>query len=570
MRIITICVFCVCLFSALLLSAADGKTPSTSTFNYEDARKHEIAPHRRIIPLHGVRMGFNQLRLTLTVSPSGHVVDAKANGESSNMAFWPQLREEVLGWKFTPFEKGGAAVTAEVEEWLDLVPPERLPSKHVPAPPVGPKSKVAITLTRSGCFGTCPGYAVTVATGGISFEGQGYVVAAGTHHDSVDADDVRSLAKKFVDADFYSFEKVYSASVTDCPTYTLSIEIDGRRKDVTDYVGEWVGMPSVVTKLEEEVDSIARTKRWIEGEEGLVQSLGEEHFNFQTLEGQSILKQAVTRGETQTVRELIDAGVPLDKLPAERSKKVTRDTLLQEAGWLTAASRHAETLKVLMEASASKNDQKDKDLALLGAAYSGDVDSARALITYGANPNADLSKEEGAEESGGMTLIYSGAGSALISSAASGNPEMVREILRYHPDLEARDGEGKTAIFSAGNPKYGESDEGRADCVRLLAQAGADVNARETNGNTALHETFLTDVIEELLKLGADVNARNKNGETPLFTTYDDEALPILISHGADVTLRNNDGETVMQAAEKRGSNRVQALQNAMQKRLGL
>ena len=38
----------------------------------------------------------------------------------------------------------------------------------------------------------------------------------------------------------------------------------------------------------------------------------------------------------------------------------------------------------------------------------------------------------------------------LIYAAESGNPEMVREILRYSPKLEMRDSEGKTAIFAAG------------------------------------------------------------------------------------------------------------------------
>jgi hypothetical protein len=38
----------------------------------------------------------------------------------------------------------------------------------------------------------------------------------------------------------------------------------------------------------------------------------------------------------------------------------------------------------------------------------------------------------------------------------------------------------------------------------------ANVNAHDNEGNTPLHETFLTDVEEELLKLGEDVNARNE------------------------------------------------------------
>jgi ankyrin repeat protein len=55
------------------------------------------------------------------------------------------------------------------------------------------------------------------------------------------------------------------------------------------------------------------------------------------------------------------------------------------------------------------------------------------------------------------------------------------------------------------------------------------VNARDNDGNTPLHETFLTDVEEELLKLGADVNARNKDGETPIFTTVDSDAMPLFL-----------------------------------------
>jgi ankyrin repeat protein len=81
---------------------------------------------------------------------------------------------------------------------------------------------------------------------------------------------------------------------------------------------------------------------------------------------------------------------------------------------------------------------------------------------------------------------------------------------------------------------------GSLECVRLLAQAGANVNAHDNEGNTPLQETFLTDVEEELLKLGEDVNARNKDGETPIFTTVDNDAIPLFIEPGADLSIRNN------------------------------
>lgn len=547
-------------------SAPDEKVPPHPTYDYEVARVHEIKPHRRTIPLKGVRPGFNQLRLTLIVSPAGDVASADASGEDEALKFWPQLQDEVRLWKFTPFERNGKVVTAEVEEYIDLVPPERLPKHHVAAPTVRPNSKVAITLSRTGCFGSCPSYSVTVSTEGIAFAGGGFVIAAGKHTDSVNADEVRNLAKRFVAADFYSMAASYRASVTDNPTYVLTIAIDGRKKEVEDYVGQWEGMPAVITELEDEVDTFGRTQRWVEGKDGLVSALREEKFNFESFDAQLMLKEAASRGETTTVRELLDAGVPLEPKPAPKPEEPDLGVPFEGVGWLNAASHHPETLQVFIDALASEKDQNDKDLALAGAARSGSLHAARALIGYGANPNADLSKLTVIESAGGMTLGAPGAGSVLIYAAESGNPEMVREILRYHPKLAQRDREGKTAVFAAGEYRYDVEESKRAECVRLLVEAGVDVNARDNKGNTPLHETFLTVVEEELLKLGADVNARNKDGETPIFTTVDDDAIPLFIEHGADLSARNNKGETVVEAAKEKGPLREEALRKAIQK----
>ena len=554
------------LVSSIFFQESGNKRHSNPSFDYEVARGHEVKPHRRTIPLKGVRPGFNQLRLTLIVSPAGDVASADAGGEDEILKFWPQVQDEVRLWKFTPFERDGKAVTAEVEEYIDLVPPERLPTHHVAAPIIRPNSKVAITLARTGCFGSCPSYSVTVSTEGIAFDGGGFVVAPGKHTDSVNADEVRNLAKRFVAADFYSMAASYRASVTDNPTYVLTIAIDGHKKEVEDYVGQWEGMPAVITELEDEVDTFGRTQRWIEGRDGFVSALREEKFNFETFEAQLMLKEAAGRGETATVRELLDAGVPLEPKPAPKPEEPDMGVPFEGVGWLNAASHHPETLQVFIDALASKKDQNDKDLALAGAARSGSLQAARALIGYGANPNADFSKLTVIESAGGMTLGAPGAGSVLIYAAESGNPEMVREILRYHPKLEQRDREGKTAVFAAGEYRYEVEESKRAECVRLLVEAGADVNARDNDGNTPLHETFLADVEEQLLKLGADVNARNTDGETPIFTTVDNDAIPLFIEHGADLTIRNKRGETVMEAAKEKGPLREEALRKALQK----
>jgi len=554
-----------CLLSSLCLWARTEDPPAYPSYDYRVAFAHEIKPHRRTIPLEGVRSGFNQLRLTLIVSPTGDVTDAKAGGDSESLKFWPQLQGEVRQWKFIPFEENGKAVTAEVEEYVDLVPPERLPKTHVAAPVLRPDSEVTITLERTGCFGTCPSYTVTVSTNGIVFDGRGFVVASGKHTDHVDADAVRMLARRFVDADFYSMDARYWAVVTDNPAYILSIAVDGHAKEVVDYVGLRVGMPAVIAELEHAVDTFARTQQWIAGGEGLVQALKAEKFNFRTFEAQVMLKQAASRGQTAIVRQFLEAGVPLGPLPAPKPKKPYEAVPFAAVGWLNAASSHAETLQVLIDAAASKNDQRDKDLALAGAARSGKLVAARALIAYGANPNADLIKLIVTESIGAATIQGPGAGSVLICAAESGNPEMVREILRYHPKLEMRDREGKTAVFAAGEWRGEKNEEARVECLRLLAQAGADVNAHDAEGNTPLHKTFLTEVEEELLKLGADVNARNQDGETPIFTTVDDDAIPLFMKYGADLTIRNKAGETVMEAAKRQGPDRQEALRKAIQ-----
>src|SRR5438874_13776533 len=83
------------LLSTIFVRASDERPPTNPSFEYEVVRVHELKPHRRTIPLKGVRAGFNQLHLTLTVSPTGDVIDVDANGDKDAVKFWPQVEGEV-------------------------------------------------------------------------------------------------------------------------------------------------------------------------------------------------------------------------------------------------------------------------------------------------------------------------------------------------------------------------------------------------------------------------------------------------------------------------------------------
>jgi hypothetical protein len=558
----------LCLLPGSWLLASEGQKPSYRSFDYETARDHEIKPHRRAIPVDGMSQEYTgppQLHLELTVSPTGDVTHAEASGEDGDTRFWPQVEGEVYQWKFTPFKASGKPVTATVDERVDLVPSERLPKTHVPPPVITKNSKVAITLLQWTCDGLCPLHSVTVSTDGIVFEGFN-VAARGRHTDKIDNDAVIALAKRLVAADFYSMEDDYRYRGWDTLSSSLSITIDGHRKRVRDYQGQWVGMPSVIVELEDEVDAVARTERWIEGGNGLVAALRAEKFDFASYDAQVILYETAARGQTTTVRELLAAGVPLKPLPAPTTDNPYGGPF-GKVRLLTAASWHPDTLRVFLDLGASKEDQEDKDRALDGAASAGKLEAVLALIAYGANPNADFSKlwsTGGGLFSASVTVGGEAAGSVLIDAARSGNPEVVKEILRYRPNLEARDRKGKTALYAAGESTSSDEDGDPVECVRMLAKAGASVDGRDKDGNTLLHKTWLIDVQEELLRLGADVNARNLNGETPIFTNMNAKSIPLFLQHGADLTVRNKQGETVMEARTGRGTGWDEALRKAI------
>lgn len=94
------------------------------------------------------------------------------------------------------------------------------------------------------------------------------------------------------------------------------------------------------------------------------------------------------------------------------------------------------------------------------------------------------------------------------------------------------------------------------DTLRQSLDAGADVNARDGSGNTALMEAArwgTPEIVALLLDRGAAVTAKNKYGDTPLIEAAlsgHAESVRLLIGKAADVNAKNNKGDTALGQAK--------------------
>ena len=237
--------------------------------------------------------------------------------------------------------------------------------------------------------------------------------------------------------------------------------------------------------------------------------------------------------------------------------------------------------------------------------FAGSLKAARGFIRL---RRADMIKET----ANGMPewemapdeLFVIGPDIEILSAAANGDTESVKQLLAKGTDINVRDEKG-------GTPLHGAAFFGQAEVAELLIQKGADVNARNNNGVTPLDASAVdwetTKLISAMLRMkldqekvlsgrdkiatllrqhggktgsaeaktqendiwiaartgnikaikqyladGADANARSEDGSTILSWVAllgQTEIAELLIQKGADVNARNRDGGTPLHGA---------------------
>ena len=144
------------------------------------------------------------------------------------------------------------------------------------------------------------------------------------------------------------------------------------------------------------------------------------------------------------------------------------------------------------------------------AAYASDVEAMRLLVAHGADPNIPTIKPAGRPRTGD-------AGAREGVTDVSDMPVVPTGGFGV-PPLHAASGVGYGEGYAANSHRNAPS--GWLPGIKyLVEELGADVNARDHEGNTALHHAAArgdNEVILYLVSKGADVKAVNRAGETTL------------------------------------------------------
>jgi hypothetical protein len=137
-----------------------------------------------------------------------------------------------------------------------------LVSLTVPCGAYDPQS-VVIRLERGPCYGSCPVYGVTLyGDGTVRYDGKDHVRVRGSQTAVIAPGAVRSLVEEIERSGFYSMNDAYTqVSITDAPSAVVYVAADGRKKQVSHYLGDFKA-PKLLETLENRIDEVSGASRW--------------------------------------------------------------------------------------------------------------------------------------------------------------------------------------------------------------------------------------------------------------------------------------------------------------------
>lgn len=292
------------------------------------------------------------------------------------------------------------------------------PAKEESLPPAETLSNGDfVKLSRSGCYGTCPAYEVTVSENGeITWNGTSFVQTVGVRHSRIDNEAARTLIEAFRSPKVWELCGGYSASITDSSTTQIELRIGGRSKKVWNYANS---APDWVKTFEDSIDAAANTHFWRHGDPRTEPLSNIFQDSWLPKPGVTSLMQAAARGDINSMKASLSQGIQVD---AEDS-----------SGWTAlmyaATNEKSDPVQLLLKAGANPNHKSlSGDTPLMASAMAGSFDEN--LSHAGADINA--------KNSDGVT--------ALMILAAKGEADEILDALKANADAFAKDSKGRSAL----------------------------------------------------------------------------------------------------------------------------
>jgi ankyrin repeat protein len=161
------------------------------------------------------------------------------------------------------------------------------------------------------------------------------------------------------------------------------------------------------------------------------------------------------------------------------------------------------------------------------------ADIVRMLLDAGANPNARLRLPPPFRNVGndrGLDGMLTTGTTPLLRAAKALDAPVIRLLLAKGADLTLTNSRAMTPTMAAAGLGSTDADtrgfylsedtqQRSIESLKLLLDAGGDINAKDSRGLTALHEAARwgwNDVVTFLVSRGADLDAKDAKGNTPV------------------------------------------------------
>lgn len=163
---------------------------------------------------------------------------------------------------------------------------------------------------------------------------------------------------------------------------------------------------------------------------------------------------------------------------------------------------------------------------LLRASEEGDLDAIRSLVAAGAAPNGEWDPKAWRPESVQERVeTIANAGKIAPPKPDSDLSEVFAEAMSRVPHMRKAMEEAKAGPWGFRIPLFRAATKGQTAAVLLLLELGADINARDQDGATALFEARFPETILVLLRAGVDPS---------VVKAYDSDALDGMLFDSAD------------------------------------